>query len=117
MRPRRGSAAFAAWEDGSMAWKSVLREEDLPEGVMAGAEAGALRVVLCRHRGAVHAYEDHCPHAGGPLSHGNFTDGRLICPWHAWEFLCETGAWGANPAVGLRRLPVKIEQGRIWIDA
>lgn len=117
MRLRRGSAALAAWQDGCMAWKFVLREEDLPEGAMAGAEAGALRVVLCRHRGAVHAYEDHCPHAGGPLSHGNFTEGRLICPWHAWEFLCETGAWDANPAVGLRRLPVKIEQGRIWIDA
>lgn len=100
-----------------MGWKPVLREEDLPEGAMAAAETGSLHVVLCRHRGAVHAYEDRCPHAGGPLSHGNFTGGRLICPWHAWEFVCESGSWDANPDVALRRLPVKIEDGRIWIDA
>lgn len=84
---------------------------------MAPAEAGAVRIVLCRHKGAVHAFEDCCPHANGPLSGGNFMEGRLICPWHAWEFLCETGAWDANPAVTLRRLPVKIEEGRIWVDA
>lgn len=100
-----------------MAWKALLREEELPEGAAASARAGTLPVVLCRHRGAVHAYEDRCPHAGGPVSHGNFTEGRLICPWHAWEFHCDTGAWDANPAIALRRLPVKIEGGRIWVDA
>lgn len=84
---------------------------------MAVVETADFRIVVCRHRGAVHAFEDRCPHAGGPLSGGNFMEGRLICPWHAWEFLCETGAWDANPAVTLRRLPVKIEQGRIWVDA
>jgi nitrite reductase/ring-hydroxylating ferredoxin subunit len=100
-----------------MAWRTVLREEELPEGAMTPAGAGEVPVVLCRHRGSVHAFEDRCPHANGPISHGNFTGGRLICPWHAWEFLCETGAWDANPAVALRRLPVKIEQGWIWVDA
>jgi nitrite reductase/ring-hydroxylating ferredoxin subunit len=100
-----------------MAWRTVLREEELQEGAMSPAEAGAVPVVLCRHRGLVHAFEDRCPHANGPLSGGNFTEGRLICPWHAWEFLCETGAWDANPAVRLRRLPVKIEQGWICVDA
>ncbi len=100
-----------------MAWTPVLREEELPEGAMAPAQAGWRRIVLCRHRGAVHAYEDRCPHAGGPVSQGNFTEGRLICPWHAWEFLCDTGAWDSNPAVALRRLPVRIRLGRIWVDA
>ena len=84
---------------------------------MAAAEAGLLRLVLCRHRGVIHAFEDACPHAHGPLSHGNFVEGRLICPWHAWEFVCETGGWDANPAVRLRRFPAKVEAGRIWVDA
>ncbi|GIU80283.1 MAG: nitrite reductase [Bryobacteraceae bacterium] len=100
-----------------MAWKPILGEDEPAEGAMAVVETADLRIVVCRHRGAVHAFEDRCPHAGGPLSGGNFTEGRLICPWHAWEFLCETGAWDANPAVTLQRLPVKVEQGRIWVDA
>jgi nitrite reductase/ring-hydroxylating ferredoxin subunit len=100
-----------------MAWKPVLREERLPAGASAPATAGPVRIVLCRHRGRVHAFEDRCPHANGPLSQGNFMEGRLICPWHAWEFDCETGARDANPQVALRRLPVKVENGWICVDA
>jgi nitrite reductase (NADH) small subunit len=100
-----------------MGWIPVLREEDLPEGRMTSVPAGSLRLVVCRWSGAVYAYEDRCPHAGGPLSQGNFTEGRLICPWHAWEFLCETGQWDANPAAALRRLPVRVEDGWICVDA
>lgn len=100
-----------------MGWIPVLREEDLPEGRMASVPAGPLRLVVCRHTGSVYAYEDRCPHAGGPVSQGNFADGRLICPWHAWEFLCATGEWDANPTVALRRFSVKIEDGKIWVDA
>lgn len=100
-----------------MGWIPVLREEELPEEGMLSVVAGPLRLVVCRRPGAVHAYEDHCPHAGGPLSQGNFVEGRLICPWHAWEFLCETGQWDANPAVALRRVDVRIQEGMIWVDA
>ncbi len=100
-----------------MGWIPVLREEALPDPGMAGAAAGELRLVICRRAGAVYAYEDRCPHAGGPLSQGNFADGRLICPWHGWEFLCETGAWDGNPAVALRRFDARIEDGKIWVDA
>lgn len=100
-----------------MAWREVLAEADLPEGAMRPAAAGALRLVLCRWQGRIHAFEDRCPHANGPLSGGNFTGGRLICPWHAWEFLCQTGGLDFNPAVCLRRFPVRCENGLILVDA
>jgi nitrite reductase/ring-hydroxylating ferredoxin subunit len=100
-----------------MAWRRVMDADQLPEGGLAAVSLGPARLVLCRHEGRVHAWEDSCPHAGGPLSGGNFTGGRLICPWHAWEFDCATGAWDANPAVALRRFPVKTEAGGIWVDA
>lgn len=100
-----------------MGWVPVLREDELPDEGMAALAVGPLRLVVCRWRGELHAYEDRCPHAGGPLSRGNFTEGRLICRWHGWEFLCETGQWDANPAVALRRMDVRIQEGMIWVDA
>ncbi|MCS7041450.1 MAG: Rieske (2Fe-2S) protein [Bryobacteraceae bacterium] len=100
-----------------MAWHPLLPETELPEGAMRAAEAAGVRLVLCRHRGRVHAFEDRCPHANGPLTGGNFADGRLICPWHAWEFLCETGALDFNPAIVLRRFPVRCQDGMILVDA
>lgn len=88
-----------------------------PEGGMASASAAGIPVVVCRYLGQVHVFEDRCPHRNGPLSGGNFVEGRLICPWHAWEFLCETGAHDYNPAVTLRRYPARLEDGAVWIDA
>ena len=36
--------------------------------------------------GAVAAMGNVCPHRGGPLAEGMIEDGKLVCPWHAWEF-------------------------------
>ncbi len=41
--------------------------------------------------GEVYAYENTCPHQGGPLGDGFLQkgdDGELyvVCPWHAWEY-------------------------------
>lgn len=115
--PQEDGGRQRPWQDGDMSWRPVLREDELAEGAMRAVEVGGRRLVLCRYKGAVHAFEDRCPHANGPLSGGNFADGRLICPWHAWEFLCESGALDCNPAVLLRRFPVRCEEGRILVNA
>lgn len=37
-------------------------------------------------QGAVHAFQDQCPHRGARLSLGRVDDGRLECPYHGWRF-------------------------------
>lgn len=36
--------------------------------------------------GAVHAFDDRCPHRGARLSLGRVHEGRLECPYHGWRF-------------------------------
>ena len=100
-----------------MALIRIAAAADLPPGAMLPFLANGTPVVLCNDSGVLHAFKDECPHRHGPLSHGNFVDGRLVCPWHAWEFRCDTGCYDYNPDIQLQRFPVVVEDGVIYLDA
>ena len=89
---------------------------ELPPGTMRGVFLNAREIVLCNEDGVIHALDGLCPHRNGPLAQGNFLDGRLICPWHAWEFHCDTGCYDCNSGIRLQRFAVTIENGDIFVD-
>lgn len=65
----------------------------------------------------VFALEDRCPHKGGPLSEGIVHGTSVTCPLHNWVFDMNTGrAQGADEGA-VRTYPVRVQQGRILIDA
>ncbi|MGW9123686.1 Rieske 2Fe-2S domain-containing protein [Paenibacillus chitinolyticus] len=43
-------------------------------------------LVLFRTEEGAHALLDRCPHRNVPLSGGRLTAGKLVCPYHGWEF-------------------------------
>ncbi len=65
----------------------------------------------------VFALDDRCPHKGGPLSEGIVHGTFVTCPLHNWVFDMNTGqAQGADEGM-VRTWPVKVQEGRILIDA
>lgn len=79
-------------------------------------DAGGQTFAVCNVAGELHALDGVCPHAGGPLGEGALHGSTLVCPWHAWEFDCRTGANDFDPDVTLATFPVKVEAGQILID-
>ena len=46
-------------------------------------------IIWCDDHGAVCVAESHCPHLGsdlGPAAGGRICEGRLVCPFHGYEF-------------------------------
>jgi len=96
-----------------------------------GAEVGVF------HRnGAFTAFENVCPHIGGPVCQGKiiprvseriaadktslgfaFSEDHLniVCPWHGYEFDIESGAHQGNPRLRLRPVPVEVIAGEVVI--
>ena len=77
---------------------------------------GAKQIALFSSNGQVYACNNRCPHEGYPLSEGSLSKGCLLtCNWHNWKFDLESG----ETIVGgdaLRRYPVRVDGGKVWID-
>lgn len=63
----------------------------------------------------VYAIENRCPHKGGPLSEGIVHGTAVTCPLHNWVISLETGkALGADEGE-VRTIPVRNEDGQLFI--
>lgn len=99
-----------------MAWENVYSLDELPDGEMVGVPREEGAVVVCRMGDEVFVLEDRCPHANGPLSMGNFSPPLLVCPWHAWEFECQSGQCVHSDSAAVHRYPVEIRDGQIYAE-
>ncbi len=98
---------------------------------VAGKTIGIFRL-----DGALVAYENRCPHQGGPVcqglivaavrevldeqrvSHGmgfDESDPHIVCPWHGYEFRIATGRHAGVERIGLKTIPVEEDEGRVYV--
>jgi nitrite reductase/ring-hydroxylating ferredoxin subunit len=102
-----------------------LRElqDSSARGFTLGGGDWPLRGFVVRKGDQVHAYVNHCPHAGFPLNWqpDQFLapGGQLIlCVMHGALFEIETGDCVSGPCagLGLQRLPVHVRNGCVVLD-
>jgi len=67
--------------------------------------------------GVLFALWDRCPHRGGPLSQGIIHGHAVTCPLHNWVISLETGNAQGADAGCVRKLPLKVDDGRIHLSA
>jgi nitrite reductase/ring-hydroxylating ferredoxin subunit len=99
-------------------------------------EVGGAEVGVFHRNGRFTAFENVCPHMGGPVCQGKiiarvseriaadktslgfaFSKDQLniVCPWHGYEFDIQTGAHQGNPRMRLRPVPVEVVAGEVVI--
>ncbi len=66
--------------------------------------------------GEVVAVPGVCPHEDVPLAKGTLDRGELICPGHGYTFDLRDGTCTHDPTLVLRRYPVTIVDGQIYVD-
>jgi nitrite reductase/ring-hydroxylating ferredoxin subunit len=109
----------------------VARVDELPPGTRVIVELGGQSVGVFNVNGEFVAVLNVCPHELGPVClgrvggttlpspPGEYRWGRegeiLACPWHGWEFDLLTGKplFGAVP--NLRRFPVTVVDGAVYV--
>lgn len=97
---------------------------------------GDIEVGVFRRGARLVAYENRCPHYGGPVCQGKifnrveeilmpdqtsqglrFTkDQHVVCPWHGYEFNLDTGHHPGDRNVRLRPFPVRVEDDRVYVS-
>ena len=108
----------------------------VPEAGRLVVDAGSTSIGVFRVQGRLYAYENVCPHQGGPVCQGllipavrevlsdagattgfdfDEQDRRIVCPWHGYEFRIETGCHPARTEVRLRAVEVEEKGGAIYV--
>ena len=101
-----------------MSWIDIGHIDEVP---LRGARLVKTRagcVAIFRTAEAeIFAASNTCPHKGGPLSEGIVHGQSVTCPLHNWVFDLNTGeAQGADDG-RIATYRVRIEEGRILLDA
>ena len=99
-----------------MPFVKVATLADVPENCVFEVSVGENQFAICNVDGTITALSGVCLHQGGPLGQGTVADGRVVCPWHAWEFDCRTGENSFNPGECVATYPVKVEGSDILLQ-
>ncbi len=102
----------------------VCRLEDLPDPGSLGVDlADGREIFVVRREGSVFAYENHCPHTGGPLDwlpHQFLSADRglIQCATHDALFRIDDGRCLAGPCASERLTPVAVavRDGRVIVE-
>jgi nitrite reductase (NADH) small subunit len=97
----------------------VCRIEDIPQlGARRYLRPDGKAVAIFRTADdGVFALRDACPHKGGPLSQGIVFGAKVACPLHNWTIDLDSGCAAAPDEGCVRRFAVRVESGRVMLDA
>lgn len=98
-------------------WTEVLDSANLPDEDVVGVDVAGRQVALYVVNGEVYATDNICTHGHARLCDGFLEDYEIECPLHQGRFDIRSGKALCEPlTVDLRSYPVKIEDGRVFVD-
>lgn len=89
-------------------------------------------------KGGWYAYQNTCPHQGGPACEGltmakveaviaedktcqgmrfDHDQMHIVCPWHGWEFRMADGRSSADKSFALRKYDVELDGDEVYVVA
>ncbi len=89
-------------------WTQVLDLDEVPVGEVVEVVVGDRSLAVANVDGTLHAVDNACPHAGGPLGDGDLDGCTLTCPWHGWSFDVRDGSCFVSDEVQVETVPVRI---------
>jgi nitrite reductase/ring-hydroxylating ferredoxin subunit len=87
----------------------VARRSDISERAATIVRAGRYDVAIFDVNGELYAYENACPHQGGPVGEGIVDDATVTCPWHGWCFDLRSGKMILGDFASLRRFELAVD--------
>jgi sulfoxide reductase heme-binding subunit YedZ len=110
-----GDRPAAASELRSEGFVDICDVDDIPEHRAIVRCLSGERVAIFRYDGVVSALSNVCQHQNGPLGEGRIVNGCVVCPWHGYEYLPDSGA---SPPPFTEKVPtfeVRVHAGRVLV--
>lgn len=72
-------------------------------------------ICIANENGTCFALDNVCAHRGGPLGQGVVEQGKVVCPWHGWQFDLVTGKSEQSATLGVQVYELKIEGNDVLV--
>lgn len=95
----------------------VCALESIPDQRAKVITLGSERIAVFRQGTTVSALSNVCRHQNGPLGEGRIVDGCVTCPWHGYQYHPDTGVSPPPYDDRVAVFPVKVLDGRVWVQA
>ena len=115
---------------------NIGKAAELKEGDYRIVAIDRFEVGVFNEGGKLVAWENRCPHYDGPVCQGKIynrveevldekqchvtsrfgKERHIVCPWHGWEFDIATGLHPGDKHMKLKRVPVEVRDGDIWVE-
>jgi nitrite reductase (NADH) small subunit len=100
-----------------MPYSKLTNQSELPAPNTAKEfPCGAKEICVANVDGEYSAIDNICLHQGGPLGQGMIANGKIVCPWHGWQYDPKTGATTHNANLKVAVYPIKIENGEVSVE-
>jgi nitrite reductase (NADH) small subunit len=100
-----------------MPFTKLTTQQELPVTNTAKEfPCGEKTVCIANVDGDFSAMDNVCLHVGGPLGEGTIENGKVVCPWHAWQYDPKTGQTTHNANLRVAVYPMKIENGEVIVE-
>ncbi len=110
--------------------------KEFPDGDYRIIDIDGFEVGVFRRGTTFYAYENRCPHYGGPVCQGKILhrveerlgddqssrglrfapEEHIICPWHGVEFDLKTGRHAGHSHYRLRAIPARVQADEVYLD-
>ncbi|MFI5783081.1 Rieske (2Fe-2S) protein [Nocardia sp. NPDC051570] len=111
--------------------------DDIPELGRLVVDVGDRTIGIFRVQGRLYAYDNVCPHQGGPVCQGRVmpkvrenidaekkahgmgydrSEMHIVCPWHGAEFVIATGVHAGISTLRLTSVDVRERDGEIYVS-
>ena len=95
----------------------LTTQSELPaEGEAKEFACGDKVICVANVNGVISAMDNVCLHRGGPLAQGIVEGGKIICPWHGWQWDPKTGEAENIPNAKVAVYPIKVENGDVMVE-
>ena len=98
-------------------WTDAAAADAVPQDDVMAVDVAGLDIALYGVEGQVYATDNLCTHGQARLCDGFLEGHEIECPLHQGRFAVRNGQPSCAPVTeAVKRYPVKIEGGRVWLQ-
>lgn len=97
-------------------YTTVAQVGEIPDGQGRTYTVNGRMIAVFHEDGEFKATDDLCPHMGASLAGGYLEKGVVVCPWHAWRFCVDDGAWTDNPELKIDTFDVRLDGDNVQVS-